>query len=283
MTSVRHVVVSTGSGTGQAQSFYETHLTDTFKSLGFKQGEHFFVHFTESEDTITELTKDVFLPAANTGAVISIILLSGDGGVVDIINAILTSSRGRDFACPEITLLPLGTGNALANSLSITADESMGLSTLMQGQSSPLPILRATFSPGSRLLIHEGSEEAELFNHNDKPTIWGAVVCSWGMHASLVADSDTTEYRKHGVERFQMAAKAALYPEDGSSPHRYRGRVSVLHGSEWRELEEQEHAYVLATFVSNLEKNFTISPASMPLDGKLRLIHFGPMSGDRGI
>jgi diacylglycerol kinase family enzyme len=280
MTSVRHVVVSTGSGTGQAQSFYETHLTDTFESLGFKQGEHFFVHFTKSEDTITELTKDVFLPAANTGAVISIILLSGDGGVVDIINAILTSSRGPDFACPEITLLPLGTGNALANSLGITADESMGLSTLMQGQSRPLPILRTTFSPGSRLLIHEGSEEAEIFNHDGKPTIWGAVVCSWGMHASLVADSDTTEYRKHGVERFQMAAKAALYPEDGSLPHKYRGRVSVLHGSEWRELEEQEHAYVLATFVSNLEKNFTISPASKPLDGKLRLIHFGPMSGD---
>ncbi|KAG9614737.1 hypothetical protein KCU69_g24079, partial [Aureobasidium melanogenum] len=165
-------------------------------------------------------------------------------------------------------------------SLGITADDSMGLSTLMQGKSRPLPILRTTFSPGSRLLIHEGSEEAELFNYNGRPTIWGAVVCSWGMHASLVADSDTTEYRKHGVERFQMAAKAALYPEDGSPPHKYRGRVSVLHRSEWHELDEQEHAYVLATFVSNLEKNFTISPASKPLDGKLRLIHFGPMSGD---
>ncbi|CAD0038554.1 unnamed protein product [Aureobasidium pullulans] len=280
MASARHVVVSTASGTGQAQKFYETQLTDTFKSLGFKEDEHFFVHLTKSEDTITELTRDVFLPAANKGAVLSIILLSGDGGVVDIINAILTSSRSPDFACPEITLLPLGTGNALANSLGVTADDSMGLTTLMQGKSRPLPILRTTFSPGSRLLIQEGSDEAELHSHNGKPTIWGAVVCSWGMHASLVADSDTTEYRKHGVERFQMAAKAALYPEDGSSPHKYRGRVSVLRRSEWHELDEKEHAYVLATFVSNLEKGFTISPASKPLDGKLRLIHFGPMSGD---
>lgn len=280
MASARHVIVSTASGTGQAQAFYETHLTDTFKSLGFKEGEHFFVHFTKSEDTITELTRDIFLPAANNGAVLSIVLLSGDGGVVDIINAILSSLRGPDFACPEITLLPLGTGNALANSLGITADDSMGLTTLMQGKSRPLPILRVTFSPGARMLVHEGSEESRLYLHENKPTCWGAVVCSWGLHASLVADSDTTEYRKHGVERFQMAAKAALYPSDGSPPHKYRGRVSVLHDSGWHELDEKEHAYVLATFVSNLEKNFTISPASRPLDGKLRLVHFGPMSGD---
>ncbi|KAI5275371.1 hypothetical protein E4T47_01736 [Aureobasidium subglaciale] len=280
MASARHVIVSTGSGTGQAQSFYESHLTETFKSLGFKEDEHFFVHFTKSENTITELTKDVLLPAANRGAVLSIILLSGDGGVVDMINAILTSPRSPDFACPEITLLPLGTGNALANSLGITTDDSMGLSKLMQGQSKPLSIFRTSFSPGSRLLIHEGSDEAELHGHDGKPTVWGAVVCSWGMHASLVADSDTAEYRKHGVERFQMAAKAALYPEDGSPPHTYRGRISVLRGSDWHELSEKEHAYVLATFVSNLEKNFIISPASKPLDGKLRLIQFGPMSGD---
>lgn len=280
MAAARHVVVSTASGTGQAQTFYESHLTDTFKSLGFKEQEHFFVHFTKSEETITELTKDVFLPAANAGAVLSIILLSGDGGVVDIINAVLSSDRSPDFACPEITLLPLGTGNALANSLGITADDSMGLTTLMQGQSRPLPILRAKFSPGSKLLVHEGSEEVELHQHDGYPTYWGAVVGSWGLHASLVADSDTTEYRKHGAERFKMAAKAALFPDDGSSPHKYRGTVSVLRGSQWHDLDGSEHAYVLATFVSNLEKGFTISPGTRPLDGKLRFIHLGPMSGN---
>ena len=31
--------------------------------------------------------------------------------------------------------------------------------------------------------------------------------------------------------------------------------------------------------MSNLEKTFTISPASKPLDGQLRVVHFGPLDG----
>jgi len=48
----------------------------------------------------------------------------------------------------------------------------------------------------------------------------------------------------------------------------------------WEDLGRETHAYILATLVSDLEKGFKISPASKPLDGKLRLVHFGPMSGD---
>lgn len=45
-------------------------------------------------------------------------------------------------------------------------------------------------------------------------------------------------------------------------------------------LDRQEHGYILLTLVSNLEKTFTISPASEPLDGKLRIVHFGPEGGE---
>jgi hypothetical protein len=41
--------------------------------------------------------------------------------------------------------------------------------------------------------------------------------------------------------------------------------------------------YVLATLVSNLEKTFTISPSSKPLDGQLRLVHFGPMPSGKEV
>jgi diacylglycerol kinase family enzyme len=281
MPSARHVIISTASGTGQAELFYKTHLTDSLNTLGWKKGQDFTVHFTQSESTVTNITKHVFLPAANSGVTLSIILLSGDGGIVDVINAILSSSRAPQYACPEITLLPLGTGNALATSLGIpTENNSKHLTALLQARPHPLPTIRATFSPGARLLTQQGSREVELFEQNGIPTLWGAVVCSWAMHASLVADSDTPEYRKHGAQRFQMAAKAALYPSDGSSSHRYSGRVTVLKNSVWRELDCQKHGYVLATLVSCLEKGFTISPTSRPLDGRLRLIHFGPMSGD---
>lgn len=45
-------------------------------------------------------------------------------------------------------------------------------------------------------------------------------------------------------------------------------------------MDRQEHGYILLTLVSNLEKTFTISPASKPLDGKLRVVHFGPEKGE---
>lgn len=104
------------------------------------------------------------------------------------------------------------------------------------------------------------------------------------MHASLVADSDSAEYRKFGIERFKMAAKEALYPSDGALPHAYSGRVKVLtREGEWRDVGDDKHLYTLATLVSNLEKPFTISPASKPLDGSLHLVHFGPTSGDEAM
>jgi hypothetical protein len=34
------------------------------------------------------------------------------------------------------------------------------------------------------------------------------------------------------------------------------------------------------SLVSNLEKAFTISPASKPLDAQLRVVHFGPLGGE---
>jgi len=113
--------------------------------------------------------------------------------------------------------------------------------------------------------------------------VYGAVVCSWALHASLVADSDTTEYRKHGTNRFQMAAKELLAPSDGSEPHTYKGKITLItkdrDGRETHHvLERREHMYILATLVSNLEENLTISPGSKSLDGQLRLVHFGVVS-----
>jgi len=71
-------------------------------------------------------------------------------------------------------------------------------------------------------------------------------------------------------------AKDLLFPEDGHKPHAYKADV-LLDG---KMIERKEHGYVLASLVSNLEKTFTISPASKPMDGKLRVVHFGALSGE---
>ena len=72
-------------------------------------------------------------------------------------------------------------------------------------------------------------------------------------------------------------------PSDGSSPHEYRGKLSILQPSDpsnWKPIPRDRHMYVLVAAVSNMEKTFRISPASRPLDGKLRVVHFGPLPAD---
>jgi diacylglycerol kinase family enzyme len=192
-----------------------------------------------------------------------------------------------NFVRPTLVLFPLGTANALFYSLHrpllplLTPDPNsptemtLALRTLLFGTPHSLPIFRALFSPGARLLTNTGRTALPLPNN----TLYGAIVASYGLHATLVADSDTPEWRKHGAQRFGMVARELL-----AHPHVYRAKLAFDYGSEaqpvWKTVERQQHGYILATLVSNLEKTFTISPASEPLDGKLRVVHFGPLEGE---
>jgi len=280
-----HVVVSIKSGTCKANSSFDHVVHPTFEALGLSE-KQYEVHRTTSERFIGEFTRDILLPWANQGTKQTVLLLSGDGGVVDIINDLLRSSRSLAYVKPTVGLVAMGTGNALANSSGLLQDSTKGLRSFVRGKPHNLPTFTAKFSPGSELLTDEGRRSEPLpLEGGGIGVLHGAVVCSWGLHASLVADSDTTEYRKHGSQRFQLAAKELLYPSDGSKPHHYMGRVTLFRmnegGREYPEyLDRSEHMYILATLVSNLEERFMISPHSKPLDGQLRLIHFGALSSE---
>lgn len=267
---------------GHAKTFFQDVLQPFLRRIQLQDAAYDIYH-TTSDQTIIELARSKLLPEAQNGVEQAVILLSGDGGMIDILNVLYERSHTTQYRSPNVAILPLGTGNALANSSVGQHDNTFGLRSLFSGTPVPLPTFRTTFSSGSRLITNEGQDETKLPVTKDSPTAYGAVVCSWGFHATLVADSDTVEYRKHGADRFQMAAKEALFPADGSAPHAYRGTVKVLpvgSGNGWRTLEDSEYGYVLATFMSHLEAGFTISPDSLPLDGKLRLIHFGALKGE---
>ncbi|KAF2687265.1 hypothetical protein K458DRAFT_415526 [Lentithecium fluviatile CBS 122367] len=283
--SETHIIISTGSGTNKATPFYDQAVKPVLETLFPKGNANFLVHHTESASTIEELTTDIFFPTANAGIALRLILLSGDGGVIDLVNGLLARPCSSDYKAPQVTLIPLGTANALFHSTNAGKDNTWGLRTLGSSTAKPLPVFTTSFSSGARLLVDEARSEEELPKDpkSQRPILHGAVVCSWAMHASLVADSDTTEYRKFGVERFKMAAKDALYPADGSPPHPYSAHISIQKGEDWVRLKAQEHMYVLATMVSNLEKPFCVSPATKPLDGSLHLVHFGPTTGDEAM
>ena len=276
-----HVIVSTGSGSGLAATVYNNLVKPLLNHLDIPHQ----LHMTASVTSITDITAAKLLPAALNGIPQTIILLSGDGGPIDLVNSLSMDwassiDSGIEFMPPAVALIPTGTANALAFSSGITStnDHTYGLKTLMNGIKRRLPTLTASFSPGARLVTNEGQERIpvpSISPFTNQPTIKGAVVFSWCMHASLVSLSDTTDMRKHGSERFKMAAGELLHPADGTPTHIYQGKVSVLRpgNRQWVELGSKKgYYYLLATLVSNLEATFRISPKSTPMDGKMYVV-----------
>ncbi|KAL4889299.1 ATP-NAD kinase-like domain-containing protein [Aspergillus ambiguus] len=283
-----HFVISTHSGTGLAETYYDNVLRPLISHVGLLD---YKVHKTRSEKSVTELCQSTFIPCAEAGLPQTIVFLSGDGGVVDTIDTFYKSANHL-LTPPIIALIPMGTGNAMASSMGLLANPAAGLVSLLRGVPKPLPTLAASFSTGAQYVTDEGRTRVPIvedaMNHQP-PKVYGGVVASWGMHASLVADSDTVEYRKYGAERFKMAANELLYPSDGSETHRYVGSITLTRrdsqtGNECTTaLDNKDHMYVLVTLVPRLEKDFLISPETRPLDGSLRLVHFGPTSPENAM
>ncbi|KAJ5594563.1 uncharacterized protein N7459_000771 [Penicillium hispanicum] len=279
------VIISTRSGTGTAKAAFQDIVQPFLTHLDIDHQ----VYETQSAQTIVELSQLQFLGRACEGAPQTILLLSGDGGLIDIVDVFYKSTQYVKVA-PNIALIPCGTGNAMANSIGLHLGPVSGLAALLRGKPCPLPVFAVKLSPGSQLVIDEGRKRAPIYTESTGVpcrTMYGAVVASWGLHAALVADSDTEEYRRFGAERFKMAAKELLYPSDGTGSHRYQGKITLTRdgkgGVHQETIAGNEHMYVLATLVPQLEKDFVISPDSEPLDGQMRLLRFGPLPSEEAM
>ncbi|KAJ4400893.1 hypothetical protein N0V85_005641, partial [Neurospora sp. IMI 360204] len=363
-----HVIVSTRSGLGLAAGFYGGVLKPLLEEgLGFegvgdvvgeaydnekekerrggfnnkREGKRTYqITVTKSADTVKDFARGLVSSSSSSSSQgkqqpsRTLILLSGDGGIIDLLNSLDHPGYGDSqpeasspSPTPTLAILPLGTGNALFHSLHkplYTPDGPsppvLGLRTLFKrGVSAPLPTFRAEFSPGARLI--SGQPEV-LPNHEDEPKdnllfdvvnstststtenkaakrrrrpeithLLGAIVFSYGFHASLVYESDTPAYRVHGDKRFGMAAgellkvshlyDAEVFIRRSSTSSSSAAAEAAAGNNNWKLIPKDSHStYILLTLVSNLEKTFCISPASRPLDGQLRLVHFGFGEGE---
>jgi hypothetical protein len=86
------VVISTLSGTGLATSFFEDILRLVLQTLSISESRY-SVDRTENTQSVHDLAKNILLENANVGEAQIVVVLSGDGGIVDIINGLLESGK----------------------------------------------------------------------------------------------------------------------------------------------------------------------------------------------
>jgi hypothetical protein len=98
-----HVVISTRSGTGRAEAGFEALLEPTLEGLGFGNGSY-HVTRTQSHESVRHFARNVLRKKAMDGVSQTVFLLSGDGGMVDIINGLLgEGARTRYVFTPRRT------------------------------------------------------------------------------------------------------------------------------------------------------------------------------------
>jgi hypothetical protein len=108
-TRAVYVVISTRSGTGLALDFFSGVLHPLLRAVGLADSTYHVVQ-TEDAESVKGFAKSTLLHGANAGREQTVLLLSGDGGIVDIINGLLeTGDRSRylnpiNNACLVLTI-----------------------------------------------------------------------------------------------------------------------------------------------------------------------------------
>ena len=159
---------------------------------------------------------------------ITLVLVSGDGTLHEIVNA-LHSARDKQqgpFPSLRIVLIPGGTANALhstffpphASSASSTAEPTL-LASLLSFLSAtprltPLTLTHTSILPPN----NEKSEGSPASASSD--SVISAVVTSTALHAAILHDSEALRASVPGIERFKLAAE-----QNATTWYRARARL----------------------------------------------------------
>lgn len=203
---------------------------------------------------------------------ITLVLVSGDGTLHEIVNALHSARAQQDGPFPRlrIVLLPGGTANALHATFfpPSSAEPTTTHSSLLNFLSAtprlvPLTLALTTIAPPGP-------------GPGPSTTVVSAVVTSTSLHAAILHDSEALRASVPGIERFKIAGAQ-------NATTWYRARARLL-GPVWRydggaagafvavEEEEEEcelrgpFAYFVSTVnVDRLEQHFRIAPLQRAL------------------
>ncbi|KAF9120032.1 hypothetical protein BGW39_011729 [Mortierella sp. 14UC] len=141
--------------------------------------------------------------------ILRIMVIGGDGTVHEVINGVLqgipASSSASSFVNGnfrpkiELSIVPVGTGNAIATSQGVTTTQA-ALDRFLAGKSTPLRVVQVSQRGASRT-NDNGSDDTT--QQAWKPVLYTAVVNSFGLHCSTVFDAEG--YRSLGNIRFKIS------------------------------------------------------------------------------
>lgn len=83
-----HVLISTLSGTGLAPSFFDDVLHPALLAIELADSRYSVLR-TKDTESVIDFARATLLPAANEGKKQTVLMLSGDGGLVDTVNGLL--------------------------------------------------------------------------------------------------------------------------------------------------------------------------------------------------
>jgi hypothetical protein len=87
-----YVFISTRSGTGLALDFFDLVLRPLLTAVGLPESKYTVVK-SESEESVKKFARSTLLQSATKGRKQTVVLLSGDGGIVDTINGLLENEN----------------------------------------------------------------------------------------------------------------------------------------------------------------------------------------------
>lgn len=185
------LLVNPNGGVGKAKRISDTVVKPMLQHSGLTVKEQYTEYGRHAVDIASKVNLD---------EVDSLVVVSGDGVLHEVINGLLSRPDWDRARKKSIGIVPAGSGNAIAASLGIVS-QFVATLTVIRGETSKLDI----FS----------------LSQLNRPKIYSMLSFSWGMMAD--ADIESDNYRWLGPLRFDVAGFIRMI-----RLRRYPGKVYVL-------------------------------------------------------
>ncbi|XP_067365153.1 sphingosine kinase 2 isoform X2 [Channa argus] len=205
------LLVNPFSGRGQAMQWCQTHILPMIREANISYN----LIQTERQNHARELIREISLPEWD-----GIVIVSGDGLLHEVINGLMERPDWEQAIKIPVSILPCGSGNALAGSINHHAGYDMCLREplllnccflLCRGGVRPMDLVSVTTSPAPS-------------NNNCTATprrLFSFLSVAWGFVSDV--DIESERYRGLGSARFTLGTLVRI-----ASLRSYKGRLSYL-------------------------------------------------------